>query len=138
MSSTTLSHCTSTASSTRKINVLHIIHSVCHGGIESAVINWVRFLDRSEMNVHVACFMGDRGREAAFCQSAERAGISVLPIPWTKYKPFLRAARAVALMVRELDIDIVHTHSYYGDAIGALARLFVPVKVVSTVYVWGK
>jgi len=138
MSAAVSSYVTSVARTPKKISVLHIIHSVCHGGIESAVINWVRFLDRSELNVHVACFMGDRGREAAFCQAAERVGITVLPIPWTKYKPFFRAARAVAQMVRDLDVDIVHTHSYYGDAVGALTKLFVPVKTVSTVYVWGK
>lgn len=138
MSATATSPATLSSTATKKINVLHIIHSVCHGGIESAVINWVRFLDRSQMNVYVACFTGDRGREAAFYQAAERAGISVLPIPWTKYKPFFRAARAVANMVRELEIDIVHTHSYYGDAVGALSRMYVPVKTVATVYVWGK
>lgn len=121
-----------------KISVLHVIHSVCYGGIESALINWVRFLDRSEVNVHVACFMGDRGREAAFCSAAERAGIKVLPIPWTKYKPFLKASRTVARLVRELDIDIVHTHAYYADVVGAMTKLFVPIKTVATVYVWGK
>jgi glycosyltransferase involved in cell wall biosynthesis len=121
-----------------KISVLHLIHSVCHGGIESALINWARFLDRSEVNVHVACFMGDRGREAAFCQAAERVGITVLPIPWNKYKPFLRASRSVARLVRELNIDVVHTHAYYADVVGAMTKLFVPVKTVATVYVWGK
>jgi glycosyltransferase involved in cell wall biosynthesis len=137
MSATAIPYRTSSAVR-KKISVLHIIHSVCHGGIESAVINWVRFLDRSELNVHVACFTGDRGREAAFCRAAERAGINVLPIPWTKYKPFLKASRTVAGMVRDLDIDILHTHSYYADAVGALTKLFVPVKTISTVYVWGK
>jgi glycosyltransferase involved in cell wall biosynthesis len=121
-----------------KISVLHLIHSVCHGGIESALINWVRFLDRSEVNVYVACFMGDRGRETAFCQAAERAGIQVLPIPWTKYKPFLKASRAVANLVRELGIEIVHTHAYYADVVGAMTKMFVPIKTVATVYVWGK
>jgi glycosyltransferase involved in cell wall biosynthesis len=122
----------------KKISVLHLIHSVCHGGIESALINWVRFFDRAELNVYVACFAGDRGREKSFCESAERAGIQVLLVPWTKYKPFLKAARTVAELVRELDIDIVHTHAYYGDVVGSLTKIFVPVKTVATVYVWGK
>lgn len=122
----------------KPIAALHIIHSVCHGGIESAVINWARFFDPASVNVHVACFTGDRGRETAFYQSAERAGLRVLPIPWTKYKPFLKAARAVADLVNDLDIDIVHTHSYYGDVVGSLTKMFVPVKTVATVYVWGK
>jgi glycosyltransferase involved in cell wall biosynthesis len=127
-----------TTKSIRKLSILHVIHSVCHGGIESALINWVRFFDRSEVNVHVACFTGDRGREKAFYDSAARAGITVLPIQWTKYKPFLKAARAVADLVRELDIDVVHTHAYYADVVGSLTKMFVPVKVVATVYVWGK
>lgn len=122
----------------RKISVLHLIHSVCHGGIESALINWVRYFDRSYLNVHVACLVEDRGREAAFLAAAERAGFPVLPVAWTRNKPFLKAARAVAGLVSDLGVDVVHTHSYYGDVIGVLAKMYTPVKTVATVYVWGK
>jgi glycosyltransferase involved in cell wall biosynthesis len=59
-------------------------------------------------------------------------------IPWSKYKPFLKAARALAAIVREHDIDVIHTHAYYADMVGALTKRFVDVKVVSTVYIWGK
>jgi glycosyltransferase involved in cell wall biosynthesis len=122
----------------RKIRVLHLIHSVTHGGIESELINWVLNFDQDQFEVHVACFAFDRNREEAFLRAAKLAGIPVLLVPWSKYKPFVRAARAVAKIVRELDIDVIHTHGYYGDALGAFAKLFVRVKVVSTVFVWGK
>ena len=122
----------------KKIAVLHLIHSVCHGGIESALINWVTHFDRERFDVHVACLSYDRNREAAFLEAASIAGFPVLRVPWSPWKPFLRAARSVAQLVRDLNIDVLHTHAYYGDAVGALAARFVPVKTVATVYVWGK
>jgi glycosyltransferase involved in cell wall biosynthesis len=122
----------------RTIRVLHLIHSVTHGGIESELINWVLNFDRNLFEVHVACFAFDRNREEAFLRATKLAGIPVLLVPWSRYKPFVRAARAVAKIVRELNIDVIHTHGYYGDALGAFTKLFVRVKVVSTVFVWGK
>jgi len=35
-------------------------------------------------------------------------------------------------------VDIIHTHAYYGDAVGAIAGKLARVKTVATVYVWGK
>lgn len=117
---------------------MHLIYSPGFGGIESIVINWVQAFDRREFDVKVACFAGDREREKPFLEGARAAGIPVLLVPWTKFKPFLRCARAVAQIVREHQIDIIHTHAYYGDAVGALAGKLAGVKTVATVYVWGK
>jgi glycosyltransferase involved in cell wall biosynthesis len=122
----------------RPVRVLHLIYSPGYGGIETAVINWVLNFDRSEFEIHVANFVGDRNREIPFLTAAKAAGIHVWPVPWTKFKPFLRCAREVARLIRELDIDILHTHAYYGDAVGAITGFLVPVKTVATVYVWGK
>jgi len=123
----------------RKIRALHVIHSVCHGGIESAVLNWVRGFEHSGVEAHVACFAGDRGLEGAFLRAAEAYGIqTVHRIPWTRRKPFFQAARALAALVESLGIDVVHTHAYYADALGALLKRRSRVKVVATAYVWGK
>lgn len=122
----------------RKVRVLLLLYSVCHGGIESALIHWYKHFDREHFDVHLAYFAGDRGREKPFLHAADLNGIPVIPVPWGKNKPFLHCAREVARIVRELEIDVVHTHAYYADAVGALVKAFVPVKVVSTVYVWGK
>ncbi|WP_321471624.1 glycosyltransferase [uncultured Paludibaculum sp.] len=122
----------------RKIKVLHLLYTPGFGGIESIIINWWKTFNRDEFEVYVACFCGDRDREKPFLEAAEKAGIPVLPVPWTKFKPFLRCAREVARIVREKQIDIIHTHAYYGDAVGALAGKLAGVKTVATVYVWGK
>ncbi len=123
----------------RKVRVLHLIHSVTHGGIESNLLNWLRFFDAGRVDARVACFTGDRNREEAFLRAAEMYKVGpVLSVPWGRHKPFLSAARALANLIREHEIDVLHTHGYYGDALGALVKAFVRVKVVATVYVWGK
>src|SRR4051794_28189764 len=87
-----------------KIRALHVIHSVCHGGIESAMLNWVRGFEVStQVEPHVACLSGDRGLEAAFLRAAEAAGVAkVHRIPWTRKKPFFEAARELAALVELL------------------------------------
>lgn len=123
----------------RPVRALHIIHSVCHGGIESALLNWVKgFEGVTNVEPFVACLHGDRGLDGPFLKAAEKYGIPVHKIPWTRKKPFLKAARHIAQLVRDLDIDVVHTHAYYGDMLGALLKRYSRVKVVSTVYVWEK
>ncbi len=122
----------------KRISVLHLIYSPGFGGIERIVMNWYSAFDRREIDVHVACFAGDRNREAPFLEAARAAGIPVILVPWTKFKPFLRCAREVAKVAREHQVDIIHTHAYYGDAVGALAGKLAGIKTVATVYVWGK
>jgi glycosyltransferase involved in cell wall biosynthesis len=127
------------ARASERIRVLHLIHSVTHGGIESVVINWVRSMDRSKFDVHVACFAGDRGLEQAFLRAAETYGVSpILRVPWNRRKPFLTAARATATLAKELNIDVLHTHGYYADVVAALIKRYTEVKTVATVYVWEK
>jgi len=122
----------------RKINALHLIYSPGYGGIETMVLNWVANFDPTTVEARVAYFAGDRNREIPFLEAAQRYGITPLPVRWSKFKPFFKAARDVAKIVRKYDIDVVHTHAYYGDAVGALAGKMAPVKTVATIYVWTK
>ncbi len=125
-------------SGAKRISVLHLIYSPGFGGIESIVIDWWRTFDRSRFDIHVAYFAGDRNREQPFVEAAHRSGIHLIPVPWSRWKPFFRCASEVARIVRQHNIDIIHTHAYYGDAVGAIAGKLAPVKTVATVYVWGK
>lgn len=122
----------------KRVSVLHLVYSPGFGGIESIVLNWWKTFDRSLFDIHVALFCGDRDRERPFLDAATAAGIEVIPVPWNRFKPFLRCAREVARIVGKYDIDILHTHAYYGDAVGAIAGKLARVKTIATVYVWGK
>lgn len=119
-----------------RIAVLHLVHTVAFGGVETTVINWLLALDRRRFDVHLACFANPGGTEQPFVKAAESRGLRVLTIPWGRRKPLLRAARALAMLVRELGIDVLHTHNWYADFVGALARRLAPVRTVTTVYVW--
>ncbi len=122
----------------RKIRALHLIYSPGYGGIETFVLNWAKNFDPNTVEVYVAYFANDRNRELPFLEAAKSYGITPLPVRWGRFKPFIKAARDVMKIVRQHGIDVVHTHAYYGDAVGALAGKMGNFKTVATIYVWTK
>jgi glycosyltransferase involved in cell wall biosynthesis len=122
---------------TALIAVLHLIHTMAYGGVETALINWVRKIDPERFQVYVACFANPGETEQPFVQAAQRQGIQIIKIPWGRRKPLFKASRAVADLIRQKNIDILHTHNCYADCVGAIAAVRTPVKTIATVYVWG-
>src|SRR5882757_7210956 len=86
-----------------RISVMHLIHTMAYGGIETAVINWLRKLDRTRFDVSLVCFENPGETEAPFVEAAMRAGLHVEKIPWGLRKPLLRFARRLA------NLNRVHT-----------------------------
>lgn len=97
--------------------VLHLIHTMAYGGVETAVLNWVRSFDRSRYEVHVACFANPGGTEQPFIDAAARLGLQVATLPWHRGKPVWRAARALQRLVQQHDVQIVHAHNCYADVV---------------------
>lgn len=120
----------------QRIRVLHLIHTMAYGGIETALLNWVHGFDRQRFEVHVVCFANPGDTEAPFVDAALRLGITVSKIPWNRGKPLLKASRALACLLRERKVDILHTHGWYADFVGALTARLVPVRTITTLYVW--
>jgi glycosyltransferase involved in cell wall biosynthesis len=116
--------------------VVHLIHTMAYGGVETAVINWVRKIDRARFDVRLVCFANPGGTETPFVEAAAKAGITVSKIPWSRRKPLFKASRALARLLRECGADILHTHNCYADCVGALAARMAPVKTITTLYVW--
>lgn len=124
------------ASSKKKISVVHLLHTVLYGGVETQIIHWCRTIDREAFDVHVLCFADPRGTEKPFIQMAERFGLSVRTIPWNRRKPVIKSARALAKILREVDADVIHTHNVYADLVALVASKMVPVKKATSLYVW--
>jgi len=118
------------------VRVVHLIHTVAHGGVETILINWLTHLDRSKVDARLVVFANPGGTERAFVESAERAGLSVRSIPWARRKPIFLASRRLTAMLREDQIDIVHTHNVYAEIVGYLSARKVGAKVLTTEYVW--
>jgi len=120
----------------KRICVMHLIHTMAYGGVETVVINWLRKIDRDRFDIHLVCFDNPDDSEEPFVEAARNAGLTVSKIPWGRRKPLLKAARALAAMVREHGVDILHAHNWYADFIVALTARLVPVKTITTLYVW--
>src|SRR5690348_13107027 len=81
----------------RRINVMHLIHTMAYGGVETALINWALNLNREQFTVHLVCFSnpGGGGTEVPFAQAAEAQGLKVDRIQWSRRKPLVAASRAL-------------------------------------------
>jgi len=122
----------------RRVCVVHLIHSMAYGGIETVIINWLRCLDQQRFRVHLVCFANSDHTEEPFVNAARDAGLEVDKIPWSRRKPILRAGRTLAQILRRVGADILHTHNCYADLTSLVAARLVPVKTVTTLYVWDK
>jgi len=119
-----------------KLRVMHLIHTMAYGGIETAVLNWLRSLDRARFEIHLVCFANPGETERPFVEAAERLGFGVRKIPWNRRKPVWRASGELAQMVRDSRIDIVYAHNCYADLVTVVAARRVRVKTITTAYVW--
>jgi len=115
--------------------VVHVLHTVAYGGIETILINWLGTIDSSRVETHLVVFENPGNTEDAFVERAERAGISVRRIPWSRFKPAFRSSRALAEILDEVDADIVHTHNVYAEIVGYLAAKKRGCRVMNTLYV---
>lgn len=120
----------------RPVRVAHLIHTMAYGGVETALINWLRTFERSKVDAHLFCFASPGGGERPFVEAAARAGLDVHTVAWSRRKPVLRAARQLAESLRGCRIDLLHCHNTYANLVGLAAARMAPVRTLTTVYVW--
>jgi len=120
----------------RPIPVAYLLHTIAYGGIETVILNWIEAMDTRRYQIHLICFANPGETEAPFVEAARQRGIQVDKIPWSRRKPLFKAARTLAGIIRDKDIRILHTHGWYAEFTGLLTAWLVPVKTLTTVYVW--
>lgn len=86
------------------------------------------------LTISVAAIVQDAAAPLAFPRLRE-AGIAVTEIRQGRRR-YLSEVRALASRFRELRPDIVHTHVYHADLVGALAARVVGIPSVATVHGW--
>ncbi len=123
--------------STRPVRVLHLLHTMAYGGIETSLLNWLRTIDRSRFEIHLFCFANPGGTEMPFIEAAQAQGWQVGRIAWKRRKPVWRAARSLAAEIRARGIDIVHCQNTYAQLVTVAAAQLQAVKTITTYHVWG-
>jgi glycosyltransferase involved in cell wall biosynthesis len=118
------------------VRVTHLIHTMAHGGVETALINWFRTFDPALVEARLLCFANPGDTERPFVDAAIRAGLQVDTIPWGRHKPVWRAARATAEHLRAHRSELLHCHNTYANVVGLSAARMADVRTLTTVYVW--
>src|SRR5688572_9055240 len=124
------------ANGRQPVRVAHLIHTMAHGGVETALINWFKTFTPDNVQAHLLCFANPGHTEKPFVDAATNAGLAVHLIPWGRHKPVLRSARALAAFIREHRIELLHCHNTYANLVGLCASRSTRVKTLTTVYVW--
>jgi len=117
-------------SDARKVNVLLMTTGLGIGGAEIVVRNLARSIDRRRFNVSVCCLkeLGPVGEQLV------GEGIDIVALKekgqqHVDYFTFLRVRR----LIRDRQIDVVHSHTAHGLADSCLCRFLVPgLRVVHT------
>ena len=104
-----------------KIRVLYITNSLNYGGLERVVIDICRYLDPAEFEPMVACIKW-KGPQAKLL---EDVGIPVFTLKkeetaFAKYSTFIELRK----IIRENNIDVIHTHNTGPLLEAMIARLF--------------
>ena len=111
--------------------MLHLITRLPVGGAERLLVDIARGLDARRFT-SIACCLQDRGELAA---PLEAAGIAVHALGRMRTKRFdWGAVGALARLMREERIDIVHSHLYHANLYGRLAARRAHVPAIATVH----
>ena len=115
------------------LNVLQLIPSFHQGGSERQAVQLARLLNESgRCRVSVACLE----RNGVLLDDISRLGLDEIPeYPLTSFYDLnaMKQLRRFAAHLRELEIDVIHTHDFYSNIFGmtAAAHARVPVRIAS-------
>lgn len=113
-----------------KRRILHLITRLPTGGAEQLLASIVRHLDAGRFDSTVCCIQ-ERGELAALI---EAAGVPVVCLGHTGKRFSLGTVLAIARLLRERKIDLVHCHLYHANLYGRLAARLAGIPAIATVH----
>lgn len=107
------------------MNILHLIENLDIGGAQTRLFNDLRFLDRKKFN-NIVCSLTAGGRLSG---EIERLGIKTFALDGAfKLKSFVKLLR----IIRQNDINVIHTQLFFADLYGRLAAKISRVPFIVT------
>lgn len=119
----------------KKINVLDL--RSCRGGgggPEKTLLFSVLETDRSAFNMSVAYLKSHDDPEFDLDSRARAMGVQSFYTIDERYKFDIGGLRRLLKLLRDLDIDILHTHCYKSDVYGLILKRYHPMKLVTTAH----
>jgi len=115
----------------RPINVLQFICSTGYYGAERWVVALANNADRSEVNIELAVTQEHSNHQLQVSEEFDNLGLESHVIPMSGAFD-LRLVKRLKALIKERNIDLIHTHGYKSDIIGLIVAKLAGVKCVST------
>lgn len=114
------------------MNILHLIENLDIGGAQTRLVNDLRFLDRKRFN-NVVCSLTAGGR---LVSEVEGMGIKAFALDGAFN---LKSLAKLLRIIRQNEIDVIHTQLFFTDLYGRLAGKmsrvpFIVTTIQSSVY----
>ncbi len=115
----------------RKVKVLHFICSTGFYGAEKWILALVNNQDNDTVHSELVVTKEAENQDLQLTRAFRELGHPVHEVPMSfKFDP--RAVSALAKLLKDRQIDIIHTHGYKSDILGILAAKKAGVKSIST------
>src|SRR5438105_12084389 len=126
------------SSRARRPRVIHVITRVIVGGAQQSLIELCGGL-RDEFDLRIVTGPQTGSEGSLHQRAAEAAPVTVVNSLRREISPRrdLLAVRALRRLLRQMDGDIVHTHSSKAGIVGRFAAAPLRAYVVHTVHGWG-
>jgi len=113
------------------MNILHFICSTGFYGAEKWILALVNNQNNDAVHSELAVTREAENQDLELTRAYRAMGHPVHEIPMS-FKFDVRAVNALAELLREREIDIIHTHGYKSDLLGVLAARKAGVKSIVT------
>lgn len=114
----------------------HVIHSLGAGGAETLLVELARVAPSAGLRLVVIGLsdaVTDAGTDNRVVPQLRELGVTVYEMHSGRYDPTI--VRALAKLLREERVDIVHTHLKHADVVGGAAARLAGIPSVSTLHV---
>ncbi len=109
----------------KKHKLMQITHDLAIGGLQQVIVNICKTIDRETFDISVLCL-----RELGeYTPEIEDLGIKVRLLPQKKGTDYLSFTK-VALILRDEQVEIIHTHNTQPMVDGVLGAMFSGVKTI--------
>jgi glycosyltransferase involved in cell wall biosynthesis len=120
------------------IDVLYLVRTWAFGGSHSIVLTLLEHLPRDRYRIHCVPYDAHSPGDAAFIEQAQVRGLEIddARIPWQSRWGWFRARNAVAKLIDERNIGLIHTHDPHSNTMIGLGRKRWAAPVVASAYGW--
>ena len=122
----------------KPINVLYVIRTWALGGSHTIMMSLMEHLPKERFNVMCAAFDTPAKTDEVLVDALKKRGLHVLDerIPWHSRRDSARAQQAIADIIAQYKIDLVHTHDDQSNVIVGMGRKQFACACVASPYGW--